>query len=48
MLTEEEKTDLRELLVLLSREDLKALAKTVTNTLLVPEDAKGFISHSSQ
>jgi hypothetical protein len=44
MLTEQEKTELQGLLSMLSKEDLKSLAKTVTNTLLVPEDVKGLFS----
>lgn len=43
MLTEQETTDLRGLLSMLDKEDLKSLAKTVTNTLLVPDDVKGLL-----
>lgn len=43
MLTEQETTDLRALLSMLDKEDLKSLAKTVTNTLLVPDDVKGLL-----
>jgi len=42
MLTDLENAQLTELLSQLDREDIASLVKTVTNTLLTPENREGF------